>query len=484
MIQFGGLASGLDTNAIIQAILGVERVPITQLQSNRETEQRKLSLLGTLEGHVKTLRDRAEDLSTRSGLLSHRVTPSAEGVASFSVTGDVEAGSHTLVVEQLASSSRFTFSDLVNDADLDLGAGDIEFDVDGTHYTLSVAAGDSSLNEIRDALNALAGDDVTASVVNVGTTSSPQYQLVIAGKETGQEHAISGLTSSVAGLTDGNIVELTTAQNARVVVDGLTVERATNVFDGVVEGLSFTAQAADAAKTISFVTELDTDGIVEKLQGFVDAYNDVIEFIGSQSTFSEDNGAGGPLFGDPILRSVRSAISSPLFSLNIATVVADTEGFSTLQLLGIDLQSDGTLSLDEEQVAAKLAQDPDAFADFFVDTDGFDNGGASVNTAAYFVDQTADDGIFDNLFRSLDQLVDGLELSDGSQLDGLFDLRKETINKNIARIDDRIEVLEERLDATEQQLITRFSALEQLIAGLNSQGSFLSSLSSLTAQQS
>ena len=67
----------------------------------------------------------------------------------------------------------------------DLGAGDISFNIDGTAYNVSVAADASSLNEIRDELNSLTGDDITANVVNVGTESSPQYQLVIAGNDTG-----------------------------------------------------------------------------------------------------------------------------------------------------------------------------------------------------------------------------------------------------------------------------------------------------------
>ncbi len=482
MIQFGGLASGLDTAAIIEAVLNAERFPIQLLQQDKEDEEKKLSLIGTLKGHVQSLRDKAEELSSLGGFLSHKITPSIEGVASFSVIGTPAPGAHTLKVTQLAAASRFTFTDLVTDPDTDLGAGDLDFDIDGTHYTLSVAANDSSLNEIKDALNSLAGDDITASVVNVGTSSSPQYQLVIAGDETGQSNGILNLTSSVTGLTDANKVELTTAQNASVEVDGLTVERETNTFDDVVEGLSFSAQAADANTTISFNTEIDSDGIKTKVQELVDAYNEVMGFINDQNTFSEEDGVGGQLFGDSMLRSVRSTISNALLNVDIATVIADTTGFSTMSLLGIGLQSDGTLSIDETKLDAKLAEDPDAFADLFVDTDGFDNGGAAVNTSGYFVDQTADDGLFDNLFRAIDQAVEDLELADGSTISGLFELREDSTRDNIERFDDRIQILEDRLVQTEDRLVAQFSALEELMAGLNSQSAFLTQ--SLFQQQS
>ena len=477
MIQFGGLASGLDTNAIIEAILNAERVPIQQLESDRTVEERKISLLGTLEGHVKALRDKAEELSTLSGFQSHLVTPSEEGVASFSVTGTPLEGSHTLTVNSLASASRFTFTDTVTDPDADLGAGDISFNIDGTAYNVSLTADGSSLNEIRDELNSLAGDDITASVVNIGTDSSPQYQLVIAGNDTGIENALTGLTSTVAGLTDANIEELTSASNAQVVVDGLTVERATNVFDGVIEGISFTAQAADVNKEISFSTALDTEGIQTRLGEFVDAYNEVIGFLNDQAEFdTEESEASSELFGDPLLRNVRQTLSSALFNVDIATVQADTAGFSTLSLVGIDLQSDGTLSIDETQLAEKLAEDPDLFADLFVDTDGFDNGGATANTTDYFVDTTSDDGLLDNLFRAIDRIVDEVELADGSTIKSLFDLREDTFRANVDRINDRIEVLERRLEDTETSLIRQFTALEEVVAGLNAQQGFLNGI--------
>ena len=38
-ITFGGLGSGLDTGAIIDALLGVERIPIQQLETRKKDEQ-------------------------------------------------------------------------------------------------------------------------------------------------------------------------------------------------------------------------------------------------------------------------------------------------------------------------------------------------------------------------------------------------------------------------------------------------------------
>ena len=62
-ISFGGLGSGLDTGAIIQALLDVERIPINALEAKKEIEQKKSSLIGTIQGYVNALRSKAKALS-------------------------------------------------------------------------------------------------------------------------------------------------------------------------------------------------------------------------------------------------------------------------------------------------------------------------------------------------------------------------------------------------------------------------------------
>ena len=64
MFTFGGLASGLDTNTIIQQLVALERLPIQQLEAQKAAEQSRLDLVGTLSGLVKDLQTRAAALAT------------------------------------------------------------------------------------------------------------------------------------------------------------------------------------------------------------------------------------------------------------------------------------------------------------------------------------------------------------------------------------------------------------------------------------
>ena len=455
-ITFSGLGSGLDTSAIINAILQVEALPIQQLEADKEVNSHKLDLIGTLKGLVADLQEKAKGLSDLGGFLAYSVTSGDESAATFTLTGDTAAtGGHTFEILSLASADRYTFdtATAVTDPATDLGAGTIHFTYGENVYDVAVGAGagESSLNAIAAAINDEAGEDVTASVINTGTDLTPDWQLVITGNDTGRDFAIGELDQSTVPGLDG-LEQIGQASNALAVVDGLMIERSDNVFDGVVSGLSFTATGLTSGET-TFSVEVDNAGVKEHVQGFIDAYNEVMSFIEAQNEFDEEEGAKSDLFGDSILSTVRSTINAALFNVDIDDVIADTEGYSTLGLVGIDLQVDGTLKLDETQFDDKLTANLDALADLFTGEE---------------------DGLMGRLDEAIDGMVDTKSTEQGDELLGIFDLRTETLNKLNKDIDKQIDGLEFNLDQIEETLIQKFAALEELMAGLNAQGSYLS----------
>jgi flagellar capping protein FliD len=162
-----------------------------------------------------------------------------------------------------------------------------------------------------------------------------------------------------------------------------------------------------------------------------------------------------------------------LFGTTVAQIGGDTAGFGTLKLLGLDLQKDGTLIINDAKLTAKLDEDLTKFADLFVDTDGFDNGGAPIGTPGYYVDITADSGLADKLVRAIDRMVNGYTDVSGTTSKGLFDVREDTINARVKLIDRQIADREFRLDRYQAQLEARFAALESTMAQLQSQQQYL-----------
>jgi flagellar capping protein FliD len=154
-------------------------------------------------------------------------------------------------------------------------------------------------------------------------------------------------------------------------------------------------------------------------------------------------------------------------------VAADTTGYGSLRLLGVEQQADGTLKINDTKMNEKMDADLDAFADFFVDRDGFDNNGAAIGTDRYYFDTTADTGFGDDLARAIDAVVRSYGNASGQFTKGLFDGRVDSLKANIKTYDSRIEQRETRLEKMEAQLVARFASLESLMARLQSQSSFL-----------
>jgi flagellar capping protein FliD len=168
--------------------------------------------------------------------------------------------------------------------------------------------------------------------------------------------------------------------------------------------------------------------------------------------------------------------------VDLDEVFNDSNGFSTLSLVGIGTSRDGTLSIDSALLDAKMDEDLEMFVDLFADTDGFDNGGADPNTPGFYTDTTADTGLADRLYRTIDHMFgtfDGPEdpANPGEYivLKGVFDARTEAINGNIERFNKQIESAEWRLEMFEQNLVARFATLEQVMGQLQAQGAALNS---------
>lgn len=485
-ISISGLGSGLDTARIIQQLVALERLPLEALEDKKKGVQEKLSTLGTLQGLVKDLQAKAKGLGKKSQFLAFDVTPSEEGVATFGATGSAVAGSHTLKVLRLAGVDRWAFDGVASrTTDLANAAGQqVAFSVNGTSYSVTLQQDQSSLDDIAKAINDLASEDVSASVVNTGTSSAPSYKLVLTSNESGADARITGIASTVAGLTidatgpdaegtAGSTANITVGNNAVAEIDGLRVERESNDFNDVVTGVDITTTAADPDKTISFTIEADHEAIKKKIKDLVDSYNKVASFIRTQSTYTKDAGPGGDLFGDPILQQVRAQIDQALFGVDISTVQADTEGYSTLGLVGIKKQNDGSLLIDDSVLDEKLGDDIDLFADLFVDSDGFDNGGATSNTPGFYDDTTSDSGLAASLDRAIERLFARVDGANGLVIKGLFDTRKDKYNSDIRRFDQQIDSKQNYIDQFEDNLVQRFARLEELIGSLNSQGASL-----------
>lgn len=74
-ITFGGLATGMDTNSIVEALMGIERAPIDRLESDQAFYKSRLKAFSDLEAKLTSFREAAEAIDSVSELSSPGLKP-------------------------------------------------------------------------------------------------------------------------------------------------------------------------------------------------------------------------------------------------------------------------------------------------------------------------------------------------------------------------------------------------------------------------
>jgi flagellar hook-associated protein 2 len=432
-ISFSGLASGLDTAAIINSLVDVQRIPILRLEDDNFNYKSKIGIIDQLSSALSNLRTKATDLDSVGEFLSFTGSVAQESAAKVTASGDALPGSYNLTVTRLATAQR-TYTNPFADKTAALSASDqtLSFTMGGNTTNVTVPAG-SSLEEVAGLINGSAAD-VRAGIVFDGTS----YRLQISGEKTGLANAVTfgdtglGLGFNTYQQADDAVLEL----------DGHPITSADNVLDDLLPGVTIELTGeAPGGTTLSIAA--DTEAVQTKLKGFVDAYNAVFSIINAQ--VGEGKGAH-TLNGDSTLRTIElglaRAISSPVPGL--LTAAGDTMQLSDL---GIKSSTDGTLTLDTAKLDETLA-------------------GGFTTAASYFAGEQAA-GI-DGMGEILDDLI-----ASYVDTDGLLRARKDGINALVTDNERRMEELERYISNYQAGLEQQYTMLESAMSAMRSQQSYL-----------
>lgn len=115
-ITVGGLASGLDTESIISALVDVKRTPIKLLENQKDELNSKLSAFETLNSLLSSLETTANSLNSIDDFRVKQANSSGEGVVMVTATGSANTGSFSMTVTQIAKAETFV-ADGVADQD-------------------------------------------------------------------------------------------------------------------------------------------------------------------------------------------------------------------------------------------------------------------------------------------------------------------------------------------------------------------------------
>ncbi|MDX9709124.1 MAG: flagellar filament capping protein FliD [Trichloromonas sp.] len=438
----GGLASGMDTGALVDALVGVKRTPILRLEERKTEANARLSAFKTFDSKLKTLLSKADSLDTGRDLLATTTTASTDDYLAATASSSATSGSYQIKVGQLAQVEKSVYQGVADKSTTTFGTGTLQLSHAGLESAIEIAIDESNntLEGVRDAINAKSADSgVTASIINDG--SGTPYRLVLTGK-TVQE---ANITLDASTLTGGAAFPVKdaavsrTAQQAIVQVDGVTIRSDSNTLTEAIPGVTIdlkqAANAFDPANpdwktvaTTNVTVATDNSGIQKKVEDFVAAFNDLVK-ASKDEALANDSG-------------VRSVLS------NLRSKFSDGVEQTGLYQLGIKTEKDGTLAVDTAKLSAAI-------------TDNLD-GVKSLLTG----DDVAKSGVADLLKESLSSFT--------NPTTGLLAGRQSLIESSIRRIDKEITRGEDRLALYEEQLVAKFSAMEQMVSSMNSQASYFS----------
>ncbi|OGS34775.1 MAG: hypothetical protein A2293_11865 [Elusimicrobia bacterium RIFOXYB2_FULL_49_7] len=193
-ISVGGLASGLDTNGIIDGLVAIEKQQVTRLETKQKNFELTLSSWGTLSTNLTTLSRKAEGLHDPDTFDKFKITSSDEEIVTIEGKDGGTPGSFSLGVYQLARSEKImskTFAtshlalDISGEFTVNRTKAAVENDPTGTDVTIKIEAGDS-MKEVRDKINSAEDIGISATIIKISDT---EYTLSITSKDSGADGA-------------------------------------------------------------------------------------------------------------------------------------------------------------------------------------------------------------------------------------------------------------------------------------------------------
>ncbi|MEM6732497.1 MAG: flagellar cap protein FliD N-terminal domain-containing protein, partial [Myxococcota bacterium] len=80
LVSFTGLASGLDTASIVDALVNAQRAPIRRLQTKRADLNQQKGIFETIDGNLDSLSSVLDELNEPAGLASFSASSSDDTV--------------------------------------------------------------------------------------------------------------------------------------------------------------------------------------------------------------------------------------------------------------------------------------------------------------------------------------------------------------------------------------------------------------------
>ncbi|MGM3278345.1 flagellar filament capping protein FliD [Ralstonia sp. 24A2] len=389
-ISLPGIGTNIDVNNLVTKLMQAEGKGMVVHQNQQKVFQAQLSAVGSLKSALSSFQTAMANLTNADTFSGMKASGYDTSILNVNVGSTAPSGTYNVKVTQLAQAQVLSAQGQASNK-VPVGSGTpttISFSfgtVSGGTFTdgkytgatftqngnlaggsIKIDASNNTLSGIRDAINS-ANLGVSASIVNDG--SGNPYRLVLTstagGANSEMKISVSGdstLQSLLAHDPSGtqNMTEVATGQNALANVNGINVQSPTNTLTDVVDGTSFTlSKTGNTTVTVGN----DAGQASQSVLNFVKAYNALRIQLNSLTRFDTANAANnGALAGD---------VSTKALINQVTDVLGQGIGngaFQSLGSIGVTMDKEGTLSIDDSKLTAALKKSPGQVAALFAGT--------------------------------------------------------------------------------------------------------------------
>jgi flagellar hook-associated protein 2 len=464
-ISTPGVGSGLDVRSIVSQLVALEKQPLNQLQTKASSLQTKMSSYGRIKSELASVQDAAAALLTKPAWDSKTFASENISAVSGSAQAGALAASFAVQVTQLAQSQSARSAPVTSNTalgsegrlDIRTGAWSGNTFTAGSGSITSVAIAETdSLTDIAAKINA-SGAGLSAFVVRSGA----EERLLMRGNSTGQESGfeIQSFDAGGAAITDGNtgvgklayastpttfygMAQTQAALNANITIDGIAVTSATNTVSDAVPGVTLNLNSVTTTAA-QITIGIDKAESKTKIEAFRAAFNTLNATLSELTRYNGSTNKAAVLQGD----STAVGLQNVLRSMVGAEGPAGTT-FKRFSDIGLELQRDGSLSVNTTKFDASMADLPNLKT--FFETD---SGSALTDGMARRI-------------RDFSRTANGI--------DGNVDGRNKELKRAIQANGTEQERVSARVARTEVRLYAQFSRLDANMASLSSLGSFVS----------
>lgn len=494
--RINGLSgSGLDIDTMVKDMMKAETMKVDKVKQQKQLSEWKRDDYREINTKLLALRNSAFDMKLQGTFQAKKVSSSDDTVLTSTAASTASTGNYSVNVTSLASgvnkgsSAAISSGDKGSNLATQFGlSGSVAFTLEGYDGTVNV----SKTFTFDTAAKSMS--DVVSEINNAGIGMKASYdanvdRFFLSSSGTGSNYRIHAtadannfLTSTLKlGLTvDANATPVAADQgtNANIDFNGSTgLEFASNQFS--IAGINFNLKHTGSAQ---LTTQYDTDATVTKIKAFVEAYNNSMDLISTQTsekryrdytplsdeqkvdmkendiTLWETKAKSGMLQGDRLLSGVYNQTRSA--AMGTVNGLPSGSKYNSLSAIGINTgswQDNGKLNLDEDKLRKALADDPEGVMKLFTQTQAT---GTTTDTR----------GIAARLYDQVNSAMTSIKGKAGSDT-GYTDVS--TIGKQLTDFDTRIDAMNTHLQDVEDRYYKQFTAMETALSKMNNQSAWL-----------